>query len=74
MLRPGRTLDRRTWIFWRGQGPDDLPSRGRRLPLASFAWPDDRPDQPGEALAENDKKTVLDGKARPSRRRAKAHA
>jgi site-specific DNA recombinase len=72
MLRPGRTLDRRTWIFWRGQGPDGFPSRGRRLPLASFAWPDDRPDEAGEALAEDGKKPVLDGKTRSSRRRPKA--
>jgi site-specific DNA recombinase len=74
MLRPGRTLDQRTWIFWRGQGPDDLPSRGRRLPLASFTWPDDRPDKTGEALAENGQEAVLDGAARGSRRRSAAHA
>jgi DNA invertase Pin-like site-specific DNA recombinase len=30
----------RTRIFWRGEGPEDLPGRGRRVPLASFAWPD----------------------------------
>ena len=40
MLRAGRglVLDDRVWIFWRGQGPDDLPT-GARVPLASFVWP-----------------------------------
>jgi site-specific DNA recombinase len=64
MLRRGRELDERVWIFWRGQGPDDLPSRGRRVPLASFAWPDDRPDDPGEAFAQDREEAVLDGAAR----------
>jgi len=74
ILRRGRVLDERTFIFWRGQGPDDLPSRGRRVPLTSFVWPDDRPDDAREALAENGKETVLDGTARRSRRWAEAHA
>jgi DNA invertase Pin-like site-specific DNA recombinase len=40
MLRPGHRLDERTLILWRGQAPADLPARGRRVPLAPFAWPD----------------------------------
>jgi hypothetical protein len=74
MLRPGRTLGQRTWIFWHGQGPDDLPSRGRRLPLASFAWPNDRPDEAGETFAEDGEEAVLDGTTRGSGRRAETHA
>jgi hypothetical protein len=31
----------RVRILWRGQGPDDLPGRGRRVPLASFVWDED---------------------------------
>jgi hypothetical protein len=42
--------------------------------LTSFVWPDDRPDDAREALAENGKETVLDGTARRSRRWAEAHA
>jgi site-specific DNA recombinase len=32
-------LEERVLILWRGQGPDDLPRRGRRVPLSSFSWP-----------------------------------
>jgi site-specific DNA recombinase len=32
-------LEERVHILWRGQGPDDLPRRGRRVPLSSFSWP-----------------------------------
>jgi site-specific DNA recombinase len=64
MLRRGRELDKRVWIFWRGQGPDDLPSRGRRVPLASLAWPEDRPDDPGVTLAQDGEEAVLDGAPR----------
>jgi hypothetical protein len=35
--RSGAIKDR-VRILWRGQGPDDLPGRGRRVPLASFSW------------------------------------
>jgi site-specific DNA recombinase len=28
----------RVLTLWRGEGPDDLPRRGRRVPLASFSW------------------------------------
>lgn len=33
----------RALLLWRGEGPDDLPRRGHRVPLASFAWPDKPP-------------------------------
>jgi hypothetical protein len=33
-------LEERVLVLWRGQGPDDLPRRGRRVPLSSFAWPE----------------------------------
>jgi site-specific DNA recombinase len=31
-------VEERVHILWRGQGPDDFPGRGRRMPLASFLW------------------------------------
>jgi hypothetical protein len=33
----------RSLLLWRGEGPDDLPRRGHRVPLASFPWPDKTP-------------------------------
>jgi site-specific DNA recombinase len=51
MLRQGRILDERALVLFRGEAPADLPSRGRRVPLASFAWPDDRPEAVGIAAA-----------------------
>jgi hypothetical protein len=51
MLRRGRELDDRLLVFWRGEAPDDFPSRGRRVPLASFVWPDDHPSDGGEPAA-----------------------
>jgi DNA invertase Pin-like site-specific DNA recombinase len=42
MLRSGKSLalDERVLILWAGQGPDDLPRRGRRAEaLTPFAWP-----------------------------------
>jgi site-specific DNA recombinase len=33
----------RTLLLWRGEGPDDLPRRGHRVPLESFPWPDKTP-------------------------------
>jgi DNA invertase Pin-like site-specific DNA recombinase len=33
----------RVHILWRGEGPGDLPRRGRRVSLASFAWPEQPP-------------------------------
>jgi hypothetical protein len=43
MLRSGkrRPIEERALILWRGEAPDDLPRRGRRVPLAPFIWPDD---------------------------------
>jgi hypothetical protein len=40
----------RALIFWRGQAPDGLPARGRRVPFASFDWP---PDGPGMTRSED---------------------
>jgi site-specific DNA recombinase len=40
MLRRGRDIATRTLILWAGEAPDDLPARGRRVPLASLAWPE----------------------------------
>ena len=31
-------VEERVLALWRGQAPDDLPRRGRRVPLASFTW------------------------------------
>ena len=50
MLRRGRDLDRRLLVLWAGEAPDDLPRRGRRVPLAPFAWPDDGPVEAGVAF------------------------
>lgn len=36
-------LGSRAHIFWRGEGPDDLPRKGRLLPITSLPWPDDTP-------------------------------
>jgi site-specific DNA recombinase len=33
----------RTLLLWRGEGPDDLPRRGHRVPLESFPLPDKTP-------------------------------
>ncbi|MGH3075276.1 MAG: recombinase family protein, partial [Gaiellales bacterium] len=52
MLRRGRDLDLRLLVLWAGDAPDDLPRRGRRVPLAPFDWPDDRPVEPRLALAQ----------------------
>jgi site-specific DNA recombinase len=51
MLRQGRVLDERTLVLFRGETPDDFPARGRRVPLASFSWPDDRPEPVGIVAA-----------------------
>lgn len=40
-------IEERVVILWRGEAPDDLPRRGRRVPLAPLAWPDDRPGDVG---------------------------
>jgi hypothetical protein len=51
MLRRGRELDDRVHVFWHGEAPDSFPSRGHRVPLASFVWPHDRPGDAGELAA-----------------------
>jgi site-specific DNA recombinase len=50
-LRRGRNVPiaDRSLVIWRGGVPLDLPRRGRRLPLASFEWPDDAPTSTGVA-------------------------
>jgi hypothetical protein len=41
MIRRGRLpLDERAFVLWRGELPDSVPRRGRRLPLTRFEWPD----------------------------------
>jgi hypothetical protein len=41
MIRRGRLpLDERAFVLWRGELPDSVPRRGRRLPLSRFEWPD----------------------------------
>jgi site-specific DNA recombinase len=40
MVRRGRDIATRTLILWAGEASDDLPARGRRVALASFAWPE----------------------------------
>jgi site-specific DNA recombinase len=51
MLRRGHVLDERALVLFRGEAPNDLPSRGHRVPLASFPWPDDRPEAVGVTAA-----------------------
>jgi hypothetical protein len=49
----------RSLIFWQGQAPDDLPSRGRRnLPLEPLRWPD-HPDDVRVAVAEDHQEGAL---------------
>ena len=45
MVRSGRNVpvEDRVLVLWRGEGPEDLPRRGHRVPLASFLWPDETP-------------------------------
>jgi hypothetical protein len=55
--RTGRTgtappIETRVHIFWRGQGPTDLPRPGaRELGIRSLVWPDDVPVDAGVATA-----------------------
>jgi hypothetical protein len=49
-LRRGHVIADRSLILYAGEAPSDLPSRGRRVPLASFAWPD-APVNAGIAVA-----------------------
>lgn len=50
---PGKSrLEERVLILWRGQGPDDLPRRGRANgPLRSFVWPGEDEGKAREADA-----------------------
>jgi hypothetical protein len=58
-LRPARgagrvvRIEERALILWRGQAPDDLPRRGRRVPLAPFSWPDESPADVRVPVAQN---------------------
>lgn len=41
MVKRGRvSVDERAVILWRGELPDNVPRRGKRLPIVSFPWPD----------------------------------
>jgi hypothetical protein len=79
MLRRGRNVpvEQRALVLFGGQAPDDFPRRGRRVPLASFAWPDDGPVAP-EPLAEHAEEGLLDAAPRrrgqSGRRARRAHA
>ena len=45
MVRKGRLpVDERAIVLWRGELPDTVPKRGRRVPLTSFRWPDSPSD------------------------------
>ena len=46
-------LEERVLLVWAGEAPDDLPRRGRRVPLAQFPWPDDSPADIRVASGEN---------------------
>jgi len=38
-VRRGReTIDKRSRVLWRGEGPGDLPGPGRRLGVRAFVW------------------------------------
>jgi DNA invertase Pin-like site-specific DNA recombinase len=54
-LRSGRMLaiEDRVAVFWRGEGPDNLPSRGRRVQLAALPWPVDGPPDAGVPPAQD---------------------
>ena len=52
MLRRGSgSVRHRTRLLWTGDAPDDLPRRGRRVPLESFDWNADEPREAGVAVA-----------------------
>jgi DNA invertase Pin-like site-specific DNA recombinase len=46
-------VDKRALVLWRGEAPDDLPRRGHRVPLSSFAWPDKAPANVRVPVAEH---------------------
>lgn len=67
-LRGGRMpIHERTLILWRGQGPDDLPGRGRRSDFRSFPFPADTNNSGREELL--DDLTVRRHQRVPSSRR-----
>jgi DNA invertase Pin-like site-specific DNA recombinase len=77
ILRPVRgggshvPIAERALILWRGQAPTDLPRRGIRVPLAPFAWPEERPADLGVTSGEDAEPRTLD--RRPRRRGKRAH-
>ena len=54
-LRSGKRLsiDCRALVLWRGQAPDDLPARGRRVALRRFDWPHEVPGDVGLAAPQD---------------------
>jgi site-specific DNA recombinase len=62
LFRGHDPVDERSVVLYRGEGPADLPGRGRRVPLRPYA----RPGAAGEPGAENVEERELD---RPTRRR-----
>jgi DNA invertase Pin-like site-specific DNA recombinase len=57
-------VDRRALVLWRGEAPGDLPRRGYRVPLASFAWPDEAPADVRVAVSEDAQPRVRELAAR----------
>ena len=48
-------VEARALLLWRGEGPEGLPRRGRRVPLEPFSWPDEAPQDVGMAVVEDAK-------------------
>jgi DNA invertase Pin-like site-specific DNA recombinase len=46
-------VEDRALVLWRGEAPDGLPRRGHRVPLSSFAWPDEAPADVRVPVAEH---------------------
>jgi hypothetical protein len=63
ILHSGRALPiaARTLFIPRGEAPDDLPRRGRRVPLRPFPWPLDGPVPLGEASPQDLEERPVDG-------------
>jgi DNA invertase Pin-like site-specific DNA recombinase len=57
---PNVAVSDRALMLWRGEGPADLPRRGHRVPLASFAWPDEPPANVRVAVGENAQPRLLE--------------
>jgi site-specific DNA recombinase len=47
------SVDDRALVLWRGEAPSELPRRGHRVPLSSFAWPDESPADVRMPVAEH---------------------